>query len=38
MVDVPMVPHAEFGQNDHQEYALHFILKRLPDSSRSIFI
>ena len=24
MVFVPMLPHAEFGRNDHREYALHF--------------
>ena len=25
MVAVPILPHAEFGRNDHREYALHFI-------------
>ena len=28
MVAVPMLPQAEFGRNDHWEYALHFIIIR----------
>jgi len=32
MVAVPMLPHAEFGRNDHREYALHFtVYKRVSD-------
>ena len=27
MVNVSIVPHAEFGRNDHQEDALHFTLR-----------
>ena len=27
MVAVPMLPHAEFGRNDHREYALKFMIK-----------
>ena len=37
MVVVSILPHAEFGPNDHQEDAHHFIYKKIIINSRSEF-
>ena len=35
MIIVPILPHAEFGRDDHREYALHFIIELTAEFSKN---
>ena len=37
MVAVPMLPHVEFGRNDHREYAFHFISPKSDKMAHDLF-